>query len=106
SAGDALSSNARAPTLEGPLPAPQALWRSAACQRTRNPSMTAAMLSPFPLNAGTAPLLKPVRAWLFGVAALVIIMVGVGGATRLTGSGPSITEWQPVLRTHPPPPEP
>jgi len=64
--------------------------------------MTAAMLSPFPLDAGTAPLRKPVRAWLFGVAALVIIMVGVGGATRLTGSGLSITEWQPIVGTIPP----
>jgi cytochrome c oxidase assembly protein subunit 15 len=36
------------------------------------------------------------------VAAFVFAMVIVGGATRLTGSGLSITEWQPVLGTIPP----
>jgi cytochrome c oxidase assembly protein subunit 15 len=33
-----------------------------------------------------------VRAWLLTVAALVFLLVSVGGATRLTGSGLSITE--------------
>ncbi|MDJ1156909.1 COX15/CtaA family protein [Chelatococcus sp. SYSU_G07232] len=36
------------------------------------------------------------RLWLYAVALLVLIMVLVGGATRLTGSGLSITEWKPV----------
>ena len=40
--------------------------------------------------------------WLFTVAALVCIMVSIGGATRLTGSGLSITEWQPIIGTIPP----
>lgn len=40
--------------------------------------------------------------WLFGVAALVALMVIVGGATRLTGSGLSITEWRPVTGILPP----
>ena len=43
-----------------------------------------------------------VRAWLLGVAALVFLMVSVGGATRLTGSGLSITEWQPIMGIVPP----
>lgn len=43
-----------------------------------------------------------VRVWLFVVAALVFAMVFVGGATRLTGSGLSITEWQPILGVMPP----
>jgi cytochrome c oxidase assembly protein subunit 15 len=43
-----------------------------------------------------------VRAWLIGVAALVFAMVVVGGATRLTDSGLSITEWQPLLGAIPP----
>jgi cytochrome c oxidase assembly protein subunit 15 len=43
-----------------------------------------------------------VRAWLLGVAALVFCMVIVGGATRLTDSGLSITEWQPLLGAIPP----
>ncbi|MGA7327936.1 MAG: COX15/CtaA family protein [Rhodomicrobium sp.] len=46
--------------------------------------------------------LFPVRVWLFTVAALVFAMVLVGGATRLTGSGLSITEWQPILGVFPP----
>jgi cytochrome c oxidase assembly protein subunit 15 len=41
-------------------------------------------------------------AWLWIVAALVIIMVLVGGATRLTGSGLSITEWRPLSGALPP----
>ena len=44
----------------------------------------------------------PVRAWLFIVAALVLLMVSIGGATRLTGSGLSITEWQPIMGVVPP----
>jgi heme a synthase len=40
--------------------------------------------------------------WLFGVALLVLAMVVVGGATRLTGSGLSITEWKPILGVIPP----
>jgi heme a synthase len=49
-----------------------------------------------------APPLFAVRIWLFVVAAFVLAMVIVGGATRLTGSGLSITEWQPILGTIPP----
>jgi len=40
--------------------------------------------------------------WLFAVAALVVIMVVVGGITRLTESGLSITEWKPVTGALPP----
>ncbi|MEI8178528.1 COX15/CtaA family protein [Aestuariivirga sp.] len=43
-----------------------------------------------------------VRAWLFGVAVLIFCMVIVGGATRLTDSGLSITEWKPLLGAIPP----
>jgi cytochrome c oxidase assembly protein subunit 15 len=42
------------------------------------------------------------RAWLLGVAVLVFLMVSVGGATRLTGSGLSITEWRPIVGIVPP----
>jgi len=45
---------------------------------------------------------SPVAVWLFAVAALVLAMVVVGGATRLTGSGLSITEWKPVTGALPP----
>src|SRR3954468_7631249 len=40
--------------------------------------------------------------WLLTVAALVFLMVVVGGITRLTESGLSITEWKPVSGTLPP----
>jgi cytochrome c oxidase assembly protein subunit 15 len=43
-----------------------------------------------------------VRAWLYVIAALIIAMVVVGGATRLTHSGLSITEWQPIHGVIPP----
>lgn len=46
--------------------------------------------------------LAAVRAWLFVVAGFVFAMVLIGGATRLTGSGLSITEWQPILGVFPP----
>jgi heme a synthase len=43
-----------------------------------------------------------VRRWLMLLVGLVLVMVTVGGATRLTGSGLSITEWKPVLGAIPP----
>jgi cytochrome c oxidase assembly protein subunit 15 len=46
--------------------------------------------------------LAGVRLWLLAVAALVFLLVSVGGATRLTGSGLSITEWQPIVGAVPP----
>ncbi len=43
-----------------------------------------------------------VLVWLITVAILIVAIVLVGGATRLTGSGLSITEWKPVLGAIPP----
>jgi cytochrome c oxidase assembly protein subunit 15 len=43
-----------------------------------------------------------VAAWLFACCALVFAMIVVGGVTRLTHSGLSITEWQPIVGTLPP----
>ncbi len=40
--------------------------------------------------------------WLYAVAALVVVMVVVGGITRLTESGLSITEWRPITGALPP----
>src|SRR5437763_256791 len=45
---------------------------------------------------------RAVAWWLFACCALVLAMVVVGGATRLTHSGLSITEWQPIVGTLPP----
>lgn len=52
------------------------------------------------MPVGPRPLLL-VR-WLWVMAAMVVIMVVVGGITRLTESGLSITEWKPVMGTLPP----
>ncbi len=45
---------------------------------------------------------RAVRRWLLTIAALIALMVLVGGATRLTESGLSIVEWKPVTGTLPP----
>ncbi len=46
--------------------------------------------------------LRPVRLWLWAVAFCIFLMVIVGGATRLTQSGLSITEWKPMIGVIPP----
>ena len=43
-----------------------------------------------------------IARWLFAVAALILVMVVVGGITRLTESGLSITQWKPVTGAIPP----
>src|ERR1700709_907354 len=43
-----------------------------------------------------------VAIWLFTVAAMIMVMIVLGGATRLTGSGLSIMEWAPLMGALPP----
>lgn len=43
-----------------------------------------------------------VAAWLFACCALLFAMIVIGGITRLTRSGLSIVEWQPIVGTLPP----
>ena len=43
-----------------------------------------------------------IRVWLMILFALVFIMIAVGGLTRLTDSGLSITEWRPITGALPP----
>ncbi|AXC50666.1 heme A synthase [Paracoccus suum] len=63
---------------------------------------------PAPLPAGglidAAPLgaRRAIRAWLVVLFIMVMAMIALGGATRLTGSGLSITEWRVVTGTLPP----
>ncbi|KEO56465.1 heme A synthase [Thioclava pacifica] len=45
---------------------------------------------------------KAIRLWLFVLFTLVVAMIAVGGATRLTDSGLSITEWKPISGAIPP----
>lgn len=45
---------------------------------------------------------KMITSWLTSVCLLIIAMVVVGGITRLTGSGLSITDWKPIMGAIPP----
>ena len=45
---------------------------------------------------------RAVRQWLLAAAAMIFLTLVVGGATRLTVSGLSIVEWQPVAGVLPP----
>lgn len=46
--------------------------------------------------------LRPVINWLISGCMLIACMVVIGGITRLTGSGLSITEWEPIMGALPP----
>jgi len=50
----------------------------------------------------SAPERRAIQLWFFGLAGLVALMIVVGGLTRLTDSGLSITVWAPVMGTIPP----
>lgn len=45
---------------------------------------------------------RAIAYWLIGCAAMIFLMVVIGGITRLTESGLSITEWQPIAGVLPP----
>ncbi|MEM1289384.1 MAG: COX15/CtaA family protein [Pseudomonadota bacterium] len=64
--------------------------------------MAVTTLSSYPDQAKAHDAYRPVRIWLWSVAGLVFLMVLVGGATRLTDSGLSITEWRPITGAVPP----
>ena len=55
-----------------------------------------------PTIASPPPRDRLVAMWLWSIAGLVFAMIVVGGATRLTDSGLSITEWRPLLGVIPP----
>lgn len=59
---------------------------------------------PTPASISTTDLgrRRAVAGWLLAVAGLVWVMVALGGATRLTGSGLSIMEWAPLRGFLPP----
>jgi cytochrome c oxidase assembly protein subunit 15 len=54
------------------------------------------------IDAGKGHARKGIRAWLMVLFAMVVVMIVVGGLTRLTDSGLSITEWRPVTGAMPP----
>jgi len=58
--------------------------------------------APGAIEQGGTGARSAIRMWLFGLFALVFLMIIVGGLTRLTDSGLSITEWKPVTGALPP----
>ena len=54
------------------------------------------------IDAGGLGARRGVRLWLMVLFALVAVMIAVGGLTRLTDSGLSITEWKPISGALPP----
>ena len=66
--------------------------------------MSSSLSFRMPQSVGAAvPSAAPkVRAWALAVAALIFLMTIVGGATRLTESGLSITQWKPISGVVPP----
>ncbi len=54
------------------------------------------------IDAGRRGARRGIRLWLMFLFALVVIMIVVGGLTRLTDSGLSITEWRPITGAIPP----
>jgi cytochrome c oxidase assembly protein subunit 15 len=65
---------------------------------TASPALAA---SP-PVTQAPARHRTALRVWLTAVALMIVAMILVGGATRLTDSGLSITEWQPIVGIVPP----
>lgn len=63
--------------------------------------MTIASPTQFANDSSTHNLLG-IRLWLYFICFLVFVMVIIGGVTRLTDSGLSITEWKPLLGAIPP----
>jgi len=53
-------------------------------------------------NSAPRDRLRPVRIWLYVCAAMVLAILVVGGITRLTDSGLSITSWEPLNGAFPP----
>ncbi|MDP5336592.1 MAG: COX15/CtaA family protein, partial [Paracoccaceae bacterium] len=54
------------------------------------------------IDKGTTGARSAIRAWLMVLFAMVMVMIAVGGLTRLTDSGLSITEWRPLTGAIPP----
>jgi len=68
------------------------------------PSSATAVLKPARRVSAAQPKrgIGPVASWLFGCCTLILLLVVIGGITRLTLSCLSITEWKPVVGILPP----
>jgi cytochrome c oxidase assembly protein subunit 15 len=77
------------------------LWQNRRMEATEHPRYSsAAPAAQESQQAIGSP--RAVAVWLLVCCALLFAMVVVGGVTRLTHSGLSITEWQPIVGTWPP----
>ncbi|MDQ6916765.1 MAG: COX15/CtaA family protein [Pseudomonadota bacterium] len=70
--------------------------------RSSTPAALASTVDVTKFGASTGGEPRIVAQWLLACCALVFALVVVGGVTRLTHSGLSITEWQPIVGTLPP----
>src|SRR3546814_334902 len=85
-------------------------WSSDVCSSDLGGAISRIMASQAPFTApatASAPAASRARpgalpSWLFAVAALVFLMVVIGGITRLTESGLSMVRWEPVSGAIPP----
>ncbi|MFT6772487.1 MAG: cytochrome c oxidase assembly protein subunit 15 [Paracoccaceae bacterium] len=71
-------------------------------QETSAGALRATVPVPGAVDARRRTARRVIAAWLMALAAMVAVMVLVGGMTRLTDSGLSITEWKPVTGAVPP----
>ena len=75
---------------------------AALADRPAAPETTAAVVAVPPTAPPRRRYPRAVRAWLLAGLVLIFVQVVVGGITRLTGSGLSITRWEIVTGTLPP----
>src|SRR5690606_9871833 len=99
--GGAASSRKGAPCIPAPIAA------RSGCPRYQGSQigvygMAFAQSSTSRIPADIAENRWMVRSWLYFVLLVLVALVIVGGATRLTGSGLSITEWKPIHGVIPP----
>src|SRR5690606_35351036 len=84
-------------TPKGPAMAKRPIFQEMSSQTPPAQPPAGGMIDARPRGARGA-----IRIWLVALFVLVAAMIALGGATRLTGSGLSITEWKPVTGALPP----
>lgn len=80
--------------LARPPPPPHPSFSSSAAAATVHHETAAAAAAGRQSLAAKNGSSKAVAAWLFGTAGAVAVMVTVGGITRMTKSGLSMTDWK------------
>src|SRR3546814_17812330 len=68
----------------------------------RSPAMTITISACIAGNLSSRARPRAISRWLLAIAALVFLMVVIGGITRLTESGLSMVRWEPVSGVVPP----